>query len=82
MTKNKEGPRWAVFIPTHPPAHFVPISLRKVVFKTNALSFYGSKMILDCPNNFSRVPIVLDGSKSFWSGPKHFGQVQIIKVSP
>ena len=35
-----------------------------------ALSFYGgSKMILD-------------GSNSFWSGSIHFGQVQIIKISP
>ena len=44
---------------------------------TNALSFYSSKMTLDCPNHFGRVPIVLVGSKSFWSGPKHFGQGQI-----
>ena len=50
--------------------------------KTNALSFYGSKMILDRPNNFGRVPIVLHKSNSFWSGPNHFGQVQIIKISP
>ena len=28
-----------------------------------ALSFFGSKMILDCPNNFGRVPIVLERSK-------------------
>ena len=28
----------------------------------SALSFYGSKMILDRPNNFGRVPIVLDVS--------------------
>ena len=47
-----------------------------------ALSFYGTKIILDRPNNFGRVPIVLDGSNSFWSGPNHFGQVQIIKISP
>jgi hypothetical protein len=33
------------------------------------LSFYGSKMILDVSN-------------VFWSGPNHFGQVQIIKISP
>ena len=50
--------------------------------KTNALSFYGSKMILDRPNNFGRVPIVLHKSNSFWSGPNHFGQVQIIKICP
>ena len=25
------------------------------------------------PNDFGRVPIVLDGSNSFWSGPNHFG---------
>ena len=47
-----------------------------------ALSFYGSKIMLDQPNNFGRVPIVLDGSNLFWSGPNHFGQVQIIKISP
>ena len=46
-----------------------------------ALSFYGTKMILDRPNNFGRVPIVLDGSNSFWSGPNHFGQVVIIKFA-
>ena len=39
-------------------------------------------MILDCPNNFGKAPIVLDGSNSFWSGPNYFGQVQIIKISP
>ena len=47
-----------------------------------ALSFYGSKMIMDRPNDFDRVPIILDGPNSFWSGPNHFGQVQIIKISP
>ena len=36
---------------------------------SNALSFYGSK-------------IILDGSNLFWSGPNHFGQVQIVKISP
>ena len=46
------------------------------------LSFYGYKMILDPPNNFGRVPIVLDGSNSFCSGPNYFGQVQIIRISP
>ena len=50
--------------------------------KTNALSFYGSKMVLDHPNHFGQVPTVLDGSNSFWSGPNHLGQVQIIKISP
>jgi hypothetical protein len=39
-------------------------------------------MVLDCPNNFGQVPIVLDKSNSFWSGPNHFRQVQIIKISP
>ena len=39
-------------------------------------------MILDRPNNFGRVPIVLDGSNSFWLSPIYFGQVQIIKISP
>ena len=48
----------------------------------NALSFYGSKMILDFPNNFDWVSIVLDGSNLFWSGPNHFWQVQIIKIAP
>ena len=40
--------------------------------KNNALSLHGFKMILDCPNHFGRVPIVLDRSDSFWSGPNHF----------
>ena len=26
--------------------------------------------------------IILEGSNSFWSGPNHFGHVQIIKISP
>ena len=39
-------------------------------------------LFLDCPNNFGRVPIVLDQSNSFWSGPNNFGQVQIIEISP
>ena len=47
----------------------------------NALSFYWSKMILDHPNNFGRVPIVLERSHLFWWGPNHFGQVQIIKIN-
>ena len=47
-----------------------------------ALSFYGSKIILDHPNQFGWVPIVLDGPNLFWSGPNHFGQIQIIKISP
>ena len=34
-------------------------------------------MILDCPICFGRVQIVLVMSKPFWSGPNHFGQVQI-----
>ena len=37
----------------------------------NALSFYGSKMISDPPNNFGQVPTVLDGSKSFWTDPNY-----------
>ena len=37
------------------------------------LSFYGSKMILDRPNDFGQVPIVMDMSNLFWSGPNHFG---------
>ena len=47
-----------------------------------ALSFYGFKMILDCPNHFGRVPIVLDWSNSFWWGPNHFESIQIIKFGP
>ena len=39
--------------------------------RPDALSFYGSKMILDRPNHFGRVPIILDGSNSFWSRPNH-----------
>ena len=41
-----------------------------------------SNIILDRPKYFGQVPIVLDGSNSFWSGPNHFIQVQIIKISP
>ena len=44
---------------------------------TYALYFYRSKMILDWPNCFGQVQIVLVRSKSFWLGPNHFGQVQI-----
>ena len=36
-----------------------PQNLTAPVLTTNALSFYGSKMILDCPNCFGRVQIVL-----------------------
>ena len=42
-----------------------------------ALSLYRFKMVLDRPNCFGWIQIVLVGSKSFWSGPNHFGQVQI-----
>ena len=45
-----------------------------------ALSFHGSKTILDRPNNFDRVLIVLDRSNSFWLGPNHFGLVQFINL--
>ena len=44
-----------------------------------ALSFYGSKMILDHPNHFGRAPIILDRSNLFWSGPNNF---QNINISP
>ena len=40
--------------------------------ETIALSSYWYKMILDRVNNFGWVPIVLDVSNSFWSGPNHF----------
>ena len=33
-------------------------------------SVHGSKIILDHPNNFGRVPIILDGSNSFLVGSK------------
>ena len=49
---------------------------------TYALSFYGSKTILDRPNQFGWVPIVLGGPNLFWSGSNHFGQIQIIEISP
>ena len=39
-------------------------------------------MILDRPNHFGSAPILLGGFNSFWSDPNHFGQVQIIKISP
>ena len=32
------------------------------------------------PKRFWTVQIVLDGYKLFWSGPNHFGRVQIILV--
>ena len=38
-------------------------------------------MILDRPNNFGRVPIVLDGYHLFWLGQNHFGKVQITEGS-
>ena len=41
-----------------------------------ALSFYRSKIILDCLNHF-RPPIVLEGSNLDGSGANRFGQVQI-----
>ena len=34
-------------------------------------------MILDHPNCFGQLQINLVGSKLFWSGPNHFGQVHI-----
>ena len=42
-----------------------------------ALSFYRSKMILDCPDCFGWVQIILVGSKLLWSGPHNLGQVEI-----
>jgi hypothetical protein len=37
--------------------------------------FWTVQIVLDCPNCFGRVQIVLVRSKSFRSGPNHFGQV-------
>ena len=37
-------------------------------------------MIYDRPNHFGRIPLVLDVSNLFCSGPNHFEQVQIIKL--
>ena len=34
-------------------------------------------MILDCPNCFGFVQIILVGSWSFWLSPDRFGQVQL-----
>ena len=42
-----------------------------------ALFFYRSKVILDRPNCFGRIQIILVGSESFWLGSNNFGQVQI-----
>jgi hypothetical protein len=39
-------------------------------------------MILDRPNHFIQAPIILDWPNSFWLRPNHFGQVQIISISP
>ena len=39
--------------------------------------FYSSKKNLDRPNHFGWAPIILVRSKSFWLGPKHFGQGHI-----
>ena len=44
---------------------------------TFALSFYRSKIILDRPNCFGHLQIILVRSKLFSLGPNHFGQVQI-----
>ena len=52
-------------------------SWRYILPSINTLSFYRSKMILDHPNCFGWLQIVLVGSNPFWSGPNHFGQVQI-----
>ena len=38
---------------------------------------YKSKIILDGPNCFGRVQIVLLGSNWFWSGQNYFDQVQV-----
>ena len=42
-----------------------------------APSFCMSKIILDRPNCFGQVQIILVGFRSFWSSPNHFVQVQI-----
>ena len=65
------------------PNHFGQVQIIEISpQKSNALSFYGFKIILDRPNHFGRVPIIWGGSNLFWLGPNHFGQVQIIKISP
>ena len=42
---------------------------REILLHLYALSFYGSEMILDCPNHFDPVPF-------------HFGRVQFVLVRP
>ena len=51
--------------------------IKSIKICSNALSFYSSKINLDRPNHFGRVPMILIESKLFWSGSKHFGQDQI-----
>ena len=54
----------------------------KSLLEAYALSFCGSKIILDHPKYFGRVPLILNGPNLFCSGSNNFGQVQIIKISP
>ena len=40
-----------------------------------------TKRLMSCPSKGSKrfwtVQVILDGSKKFWLGPNHFGQIQI-----
>ena len=63
---------------------FIQKNLRQNHFLTYSWRFlpcpsilYRPKMILDRPNCFGQIQIVLVIPKSFWSDLNHFGQVQI-----
>ena len=56
------------------------IAVNIALWTCYALSFYGSKMILNRPNNFGQVPIVLEGSNLFLLGPNNFRQVSILHI--
>ena len=53
------------------------LKLHNLGHHTNALSFYRSKIILDPPNCFGLVQIILVGCKSFRSCPNQNDQVQV-----
>ena len=56
---------------------FVSFQMGHFLLMKSTIQFM--KILMPCPS-FGRVQIVLIGSKSFWSGPKDFGQVQKILV--
>ena len=63
LVLNFHTTREEQLLPRHSAITGLQNKIHERCLTSDALSFYGSKTILDRPNHFGRVPIVLDRSK-------------------